>query len=165
MLGVSVGALRRHDVGAQEEINLRVTPADLPQLGLAGDLQVFGTLTNLGAQGIEAAIGVEGTAQRECARCLAPVTLPVDARVEETYALTGPWPSVVEDTLDVEPLVSEAVLLEEPLRVLCRQDCKGICPTCGKDLNEGPCECRDDEIDPRLERLKEFLGSGEEKRS
>ncbi|MDA8344028.1 MAG: DUF177 domain-containing protein [Thermaerobacter sp.] len=164
MLGVAVGALRRHEVGAQEEIDLRVGTEDLPELGLAGDLQVYGKMTNLGAEGIEVAIEVDGSTARECARCLAPVTVPLHASAEETFALSGPWPSVVEDTLDVKPMVSEAVLLEEPLRVLCRPECAGICPSCGKDLNDGPCECTAEEVDPRLKPLKKLLESREEKR-
>ncbi len=164
MLGVVVGALRRHEVGAHEEFELRVAPQDLPELGLADDLRVHGRLTNLGEEGIHAAIDVEGAIARECARCLAPVRVPVRATSEETFGASGPWTSIVEDTLDLEPMVNEAVLLEEPLRALCRPDCAGICPTCGKDLNEGPCGCTDDEVDPRLEPLKKLLGPREEKR-
>jgi uncharacterized protein len=164
MLGVAVGALLRQEVGAHEEIDLRIPMQDLPDLGLADDLQVHGRVTNLGAEGVHAAIDVEGAISRECARCLAPVQVPVHAIAEETFAASGAWPSIVEDTLDLEPVVNEAVLLEEPLRALCRPDCKGICPTCGKDLNEGPCGCTDEEVDPRLEPLKKLLGPREEKR-
>lgn len=50
-------------------------------------------------------------------------------------------------------------LLEEefPFRILCREDCAGLCPRCGKDLNEGSCQCESDEIDPRLAPLKDIL--------
>jgi uncharacterized metal-binding protein YceD (DUF177 family) len=164
MLGVAVSALRRREVGAQEEIDLRVGPDVLPELGLAGDLHVEGRMINLGTEGVEVAITVDGAIARECARCLAPVTVPLDASSEETFGLSGSWPSVVEDTVDVQPMVNEAVLLEEPLRVLCRPDCAGICPTCGKDLNEGPCACAAEEIDPRFAQLKRLLDPREEKR-
>ena len=43
------------------------------------------------------------------------------------------------------------------MAVLCREDCKGLCPHCGKDLNEGPCGCEPRQIDPRLEALKKLL--------
>ncbi len=54
---------------------------------------------------------------------------------EDTYPLEG-------DHLDLRPLVRDALLLELPLAPLCQEDCRGLCPTCGADLNLGPCECR-----------------------
>jgi uncharacterized protein len=89
----------------------------------------------------------------ECRRCLQPVegVLRVELREiyeprpagpagteaeleEETYPLTG-------DTLDLRPLARDAVLLNLPQAPLCRPDCAGLCPTCGVDLNAGPCGC------------------------
>ena len=57
---------------------------------------------------------------------------------------------------DLEGLATEDVLLNLPVKVLCREDCKGICPYCGKNLNEGPCNCKKP-IDPRLEGLLQLL--------
>ena len=57
---------------------------------------------------------------------------------------------------DLEGLATEDVLLYLPSKFLCREDCKGICPTCGKDLNDGPCGCKK-EIDPRLAALTQLL--------
>ena len=53
---------------------------------------------------------------------------------------------------DIEPLVREDILLSLPTKVLCREDCLGICHRCGKDLNEGPCDCGR-EYDPRWDAL------------
>lgn len=47
--------------------------------------------------------------------------------------------------------------LELPQRYLCREDCRGLCPTCGKNLNEGPCGCREDNGDPRMDVLRRLL--------
>ncbi len=64
---------------------------------------------------------------------------------------------VVEDMrFNLDPLVREDILLELPTKVLCSDDCKGICVQCGKNLNEGPCSCQKP-IDPRLEALKQLL--------
>jgi hypothetical protein len=60
------------------------------------------------------------------------------------------------DELDLSQLAREQILLNLPEQVLCREDCKGICPTCGKDLNEGDCKCGEDEIDPRWAALKDL---------
>ena len=54
---------------------------------------------------------------------------------EDTYPIEG-------DHLDLQPLVRDALLLELPLAPLCREDCRGLCPECGADLNAAPCECR-----------------------
>ena len=60
-------------------------------------------------------------------------------------------------TLDIAPQVLESILLLLPSKVLCRDDCAGLCPECGADLNEGPCACNlSGNIDPRLSVLKDF---------
>jgi uncharacterized protein len=56
--------------------------------------------------------------------------------------------------LDVDEIVKEQILLAVPTRMLCREDCKGICPECGIDRNTGECSCVADNIDPRWAALK-----------
>ena len=59
--------------------------------------------------------------------------------------------------LDIMPQVEESIFSLLPTKVLCREDCKGLCPSCGKDLNEGECDCsKDNNIDPRLSALSDF---------
>jgi uncharacterized protein len=65
------------------------------------------------------------------------------------------------DELDVQDLVMEQILLSVPMKPLCRESCKGICPTCGTDLNIQPCSCERKEVDPRLEVLKKLLDGKE----
>ena len=57
-------------------------------------------------------------------------------------------------TIDLDPLVREQVLLALPMHAVCREDCKGLCGTCGKNLNEGECGCAPSQVDPRLAALK-----------
>lgn len=65
---------------------------------------------------------------------------------------------LVEDgRLDIGRLLREDILLDMPVKFLCSEGCKGICPTCGKNLNEGSCSCANREIDPRLAVLQELL--------
>jgi len=97
-----------------------------------------------------------------CARCLAPVR--EELCVEVNFAIsTGPVESE-EDTLvaesekiDLDALAWETLWTNLPLRLLCKEDCKGLCPKCGKDLNEGSCQCDHKEIDPRLAGLADFF--------
>ncbi|MGN1051686.1 MAG: YceD family protein [Acutalibacteraceae bacterium] len=60
-------------------------------------------------------------------------------------------------TLDIDELVISDIILSLPSRFLCSDDCKGICPNCGKNLNLGDCDCNNKYVDPRLEKLKELL--------
>ncbi len=108
-------------------------------------------------------------AQVECDRCLKPIELPVSADFELEYITGSEYEStaVAElteaemsvavfdgEALDVDEIVKEQILLAVPTRMLCREDCKGICPECGVDRNTGECNCETKEIDPRWAALK-----------
>ncbi len=60
-------------------------------------------------------------------------------------------------TLDLSEVLREQLLLLLPVKPLCKPDCAGLCPSCGKDINEGPCDCPKDTIDPRLAVLGKLL--------
>src|SRR5205814_1947321 len=85
----------------------------------------------------------------QCRRCLAPVPIPVVATVDALFsgdpdALEDPssYPLAADATeIDLRPAVREELLLAVPRWVVCRDDCRGRCPRCGKDLNAGPCDC------------------------
>jgi uncharacterized protein len=114
---------------------------------------------------------VDTRAQVECDRCLQPVEAPVSADFTLEYITGSEYESseVAELTeaemsvavfdgegLDVDEIVKEQILLAVPTRMLCREDCKGICPECGIDRNTGECSCVADDIDPRWAALKNF---------
>ena len=58
--------------------------------------------------------------------------------------------------LPLDSLVEADLILSLPSKVLCREDCRGLCPHCGKDLNEGLCGCKPKTVDPRLEALGQW---------
>jgi uncharacterized protein len=112
---------------------------------------------------------VDTRAQVECDRCLKLIELPVNADFELEYITGSEYESsaVAElteaemsvavfdgEALDVDEIVKEQILLAVPTRMLCREDCKGICPQCGVDKNTGECNCETKEIDPRWAALK-----------
>ena len=70
---------------------------------------------------------------------------------EEVYILAD------KDPFDLDALLRDDILLDLPTKFLCTDDCKGLCPTCGKDLNDGPCQCVKHSLDPRLEVLKKLI--------
>lgn len=61
------------------------------------------------------------------------------------------------DNADIEEQIITAILLSLPMKSVCRDDCKGLCPNCGKDLNKGQCDCLIEDIDPRLASLKDLF--------
>jgi len=97
--------------------------------------------------GITASGEVAASWSGECRRCGGPVQGTVRAEVRERFAPTGGTDRDEEaypltgDELDLEPLARDAVLLELPLAPLCREDCAGLCPTCGANRNTETCDC------------------------
>ena len=64
---------------------------------------------------------------------------------------------IAGNVLDADSVVREAVVLNTDMVHLCKPDCKGLCQSCGKDLNTGECNCKHDNVDPRLAALKQLL--------
>ena len=97
-----------------------------------------------------------------CARCLKEFERPVRQHVEAVLAAdceSTDDPDIFPldgDYIDVDEVVTTAFVLNMDQRFLCREDCKGLCEKCGKNLNDGPCECKA-EIDPRLAVLGHLL--------
>jgi uncharacterized protein len=96
----------------------------------------------------------------ECSRCLDKFAGRVDAEVCELFTAPGHAVEGDEDSyevsgseIDLEPMVRDAVTLALPLNPLCREACEGMCPTCYKRRDEGPCDCKQDETDPRWAAL------------
>ncbi len=95
-----------------------------------------------------------------CRRCLVPVSVRVAADVEVLFTaeVPGDDPATYQieqgtAELVLDGMVREELLLAVPEHVLCREDCRGLCAKCGKDLNEGPCSC-EPEPDPRWDALR-----------
>jgi DUF177 domain-containing protein len=106
-----------------------------------------------------------------CSRCLSKFRQPLRIKFEEEFlptidAQSGTPLSPPEDsgaftideqhTLDLTEAVRQYILLAIPMKALCKKDCAGLCPKCGKNLNEGKCNCPQDDIDPRWLKLAEL---------
>lgn len=108
-----------------------------------------------------------------CNRCLKPIVEPTEVDLElmilvdrrgdpgGEHALHEQDMSILhveEEVLETDPILQEQVQLNVPMKPLCREDCRGLCPQCGADLNEGPCSCAKTEIDPRWASLAALKG-------
>jgi len=101
--------------------------------------------------------------EEECTRCLDSIQAEFDTEFQAKI-VTEPSDDSEEycllyqdGELAVEELIQEVVRIEYPLQHICGLECKGLCPKCGVNLNHGDCTCEDDEIDPRLEKLKNLF--------
>jgi uncharacterized protein len=149
---------RREERRAGRVGELRVAGSVVPATAEASAVAVLDSIDG----GIEVTAVVSAPWQGECRRCLRPLHGELHSEVRELYRARGPHeaPDADEDTyplagdhLDLRPLVRDALLLELPLAPLCRDDCRGLCPTCGADLNLGPCTCLTNDVDPRWAAL------------
>lgn len=148
-------ARRRERLGGRLE-GLRVGVSELPP---AAPIEVDTRLEWV-TDGILATGTVTAPWRGECRRCLGPAEGTLDVAFQELFEAKpteGESYPLKHDFVDLEPLVREAILLDLPLAPLCRPDCRGLCPTCGADLNDGPCECRVVERDPRWAALDVLL--------
>jgi len=105
------------------------------------------------------------TMQYVCDRCAAPAEKQLCVPMAHTLVAelnreddADAYIVVPDGKLDLAQLTWEDILLFLPSKLLCSDDCKGICPQCGKNLNEGTCECKK-EIDPRFAALLDLLDS------
>lgn len=133
-----------------------------------GDAEIWNTGDELL---VRARIGGEALVQ--CSRCLTPFTLPVNARFEEEFLEGEPEVDADDeeleddrtvtyfhgDAIDLTDAIRDNVLLELPMKPLCQEDCKGLCPTCGTNRNQSTCGCTGEPtvIDPRLAVFKDLL--------
>lgn len=123
---------------------------------IRGPLRLSRTKEGILVQG-KLEIGVAG----ECYRCLDPIDRNVTIDVEELYTYPPSRAaefSIGEDAiLDLAPLLRAEAIIADSRGALCRPDCKGLCPECGANLNYEENHTHEDEIDPRLAKLKQLL--------
>ena len=130
-------------------------------------MHVEGTITNTAGY-IRMLLTLSVSYTAPCARCLEDVSGSFSFDVERTVVTEAIAADLSEDRIDelvvvedgflsLDELLTECLELSLPFRFLCSEDCKGLCPRCGKNLNDGPCGCEEKEVDPRLEPLRRLL--------
>jgi uncharacterized protein len=165
MLQIDLRELSRGPVDTQAEVAPTDPMFEGLDLSLAGPVVVGGRLQATGEGRFYWHGTVRSVVTGECRRCLTPVLVPVHADVgalftSESDALDDPeaygLPAHVTE-VDLRPAVREELALAVPRYVVCREDCRGLCPHCGKDLNAGPCGCAP-APDPRWRALAALKG-------
>ena len=143
---------------------LKLTPAEMdrPEVVALGEIECVGRI-NLAAEGLLLRASLQYEQTLRCVRCLGTVTAPASADLdllieiggteaaEEERALEKQDLGVIfleRPLLDTRPILIEQIQLGIPMKPLCREECAGLCSSCGADLNQGPCGCGE-VTDPR----------------
>lgn len=124
---------------------------------------------------LAASISVKGKTEMPCSRCLMPAKVAIDGTLnyffslrpnkflkeEEQLPSDGDEDLIIVDSwkkdIDLVPLIWEVLITSLPATGLCTDQCKGLCPKCGMNLNESYCSCKKEDEDPRFEVLRSFL--------
>lgn len=168
-LRLDVSYLVKEAPGTRKEFDFNFTqlslPDDLTLVDIHGVIAISVTEDGVMADGT-----IRALTQLSCTRCLEDFWQPVEIRFTEmfTYHPAENSPENLEQLLpadgsiDLTPIIRDYAVLDIPISRVCQPDCKGLCPTCGADLNQGDCGHRQESIDPRLAGLKALLEEDEE---
>ena len=128
-------------------------------------------LTNIGTGKVVVEAALQVTAVLLCDRCLSEVEHVFDLQINRD--VVSPDRASEEEVeeqegfmegyeLNIDDLINNEIMTCWPMKVLCRQDCKGICPVCGQDLNEGTCGCDTFVPDPRMAAIMDVFNANKE---
>ena len=169
---IDVGPLLRGEV-RKIDIDYMLTPEELMGVEFESDAHVTGSLVD-NAGYMRLTLKAQLKYHGECARCLAPVDgvfsldfartvttegVLTDAQLEEQW---DEYVVIHGSELDVDEALCEELILAFPTKLLCSEDCEGLCPKCGKPRREGDCGCPTKEIDPRLAILATLFDKNED---
>jgi len=125
------------------------------------------SILNMGDSKLKLSGSIEVVLLLECGRCLQPVESKVSADFE--YSIIEPDGYHEPDDegqdfmkgyeLDTETLINNELIMSLPMKVLCKETCKGLCPVCGKNLNDGECGCDTFIPDPRMAAISDIFNA------
>jgi len=151
--------------GAYKEVSMDINPMNLEHeiLGivLTNNIHVNCKLTYMNGY-ILIGGSVNGTYETSCSRCLKDINGTYNIDVNEKFTLEG---EQLDDEsyiykghfIDLTSPLIDNILLNFPTTMVCKKDCKGLCPICGTDLNISECSCEKNETNIRMEKLKDFF--------
>ncbi len=156
---IDLGSLRQGHT--RIELEAQAEDLDLPPEGWVGPVRGVFDVQRTGDT-VSVRGGLTASARLECVRCLVAFDWPVQVPLEVYAERAGSGRALEEKALarddymkfhdgrqlDLRGEARETLLLELPMSPHCREDCRGLCPTCGADLNEGPCGCSRDRAGP-----------------
>lgn len=147
------------------EITFSIEPNDIfvensevklnDSLNFTGNLYVLGDVLNIEGE-------VTGTLKLVCSRCMEDFQYPLQLDIREAFSLVpnDEDDSIIfidSDNINLTEIIESNILMSLPIKKLCSEDCKGLCQVCGANHNKVTCDCESQNIDPRLDNLKDLF--------
>lgn len=129
-------------------------------------LTVVGNITSIGDV-LTLRASIKTKLDLKCSRCLEAFIYPIDIEIEERFTNNNEHQNDEEiifvdgNILDITEIVENVIISTLPIKRLCTDNCRGLCYQCGKNLNEGSCNCNTNDVDLRLAKLQELFGNKE----
>ena len=168
-LRLDVSYLVKQSPGTHKEFDFNFSQLELPPDLVLKDVQ--GKIAiSVTEDGVVAEGHLKGVTDLECSRCLEGYHQRLEIQFTEIFSAhpaelsendLGEQQLPTDGSLELGSIIRDYATLEIPIRQLCSQDCKGLCPVCGTNLNQKDCGHKLESIDPRLEGLKELLENSE----
>ena len=164
----NVAQLLQEQIGSERRFTIDGIYPDIVEgdnTPVSGDVRLVRT-----NRGVLAYATVEALVRDTCSRCLGALEMPVQVSIVEEFLPTvdvhtgQPLPRLEDDSdafliddhhhLDLTEAIRQFLVTQQPMRPLCREDCAGLCPTCGADLNQRACDCPEEPVDDRWAALR-----------
>lgn len=155
-------------------VDFTIACDEIPGITVKGDIAVSGEIVDTAGY-MRMELVAEFDYSGECARCLDTVEDHFETEFVRTVVDEGTltqeqleenideYAVISDGFLDVDEQLREAVILDFPTKIVCSEDCPGLCQICGKPLRDGDCGCKVNEIDPRWAALRTFFDSEDDK--
>jgi uncharacterized protein len=118
-----------------EEIEASRLEADSEIAQLGGPVKATARVSRI-TNAVTVELSLEAPLAARCSRCLAEFRLGLEKKITLNYPVDRTMPFI-----DLDPEIREEIILEYPLKPVCKNGCLGLCPKCGRNLNEGKCDC------------------------
>lgn len=147
---------------------------NFPQLNFSPELTLVDILGKIFISVTEDGVVADGKlaalTQLSCSRCLKSYWQPLEINFTEMFSAhpagdsgndLGEQPLPTDGAIDLTPIIRDYAVLDIPIRQLCSEDCKGLCPVCGENRNQEDCGHRQESFDPRMAELQKLLENKE----
>lgn len=147
---------------------------NFPQLNFSSELTLVDILGKIFISVTEDGVVADGKlaalTQLSCSRCLKSYWQPLEINFTEMFSAhpagdsgndLGEQPLPADGAIDLTPIIRDYAVLDIPIRQLCSEDCKGLCPVCGENRNQEDCGHRQESFDPRMAELQKLLENEE----
>ncbi|MDO5041722.1 MAG: DUF177 domain-containing protein [Peptoniphilus sp.] len=153
------------------ELDSYQTDYDTADLGLIMPIKYDAVIYDMGKE-LMLDLNLEYKYNTQCDRCLKPIIkcevselkayFRLDDELEYEDSADAQYFDLVNQEIELDDIIISQIITDRPFKNLCDEDCKGLCPKCGKNLNEGQCDCVDDSgIDLRFEKILDLFNDEE----